>query len=163
MDAIECLKTRRSIRSYERKDIEKELLTEIIDCGRFAPTARNEQPWEFIIVTDKEKLATIGEIAPNGSFIKDASACIVVICKDTKYYLEDGCAATQNILLAAHALGLGACWIAGDKKPYCEDIKKLFNIPKEYKVVSLISLGYPAEKPVAEKRALEEITHWEIF
>lgn len=164
MDAIECLKKRRSIRSYKEKEIPKEVLKEIIDCARLAPTARNEQPWEFIVITEKGTLKKMGDMAPNGSFIKDSVACIAVFCKDAKYYLEDGSAVTTYILLAAHALGIGSCWVAGDKKPYCGRVVDLLNVPEGYKLVSLVSLGYSVEDvKEKEKRDVDEVIHWENF
>jgi nitroreductase len=93
-----------------------------------------------------------------------AKACIAVFCVDTKYYLEDGCAATCNILLAAADLGVGSCWVAGDKKDYCAEIAKLLNVPVAYKLVSLVALGYPESRDsfrIAEKKALKDIIHWE--
>ncbi len=163
MDAIEALRTRRSIRQYIDKEVPKELLETMVDCGRLAATARNEQPWEFIVITDKTLKQKIAETTDHGKFIKDAGACIVVVCKDTKYYLEDGSAATQNILLAGRALGLGTCWVAGDKKAYCDAILKLLNVPSGYKLVSLIAVGYPASTPTPIKRPLNDVLHWEKF
>ncbi|MBW2980949.1 nitroreductase family protein [Candidatus Woesearchaeota archaeon] len=164
MNAIEAIKTRRSVREYSDKEISKEDLKEIIDCARMAATARNIQPWQFVVVQDAVKLAKISELAPNGSFIKGANAAVVVFSEDTKYYLEDGSAAICNVMLAAHALSIGSCWIAGDKKPYCEDIKKLFNAPAEMKLVGMVSLGY-AKEAVAEKekKAVDEVLKWESF
>jgi len=163
MDAIKCIKTRRSITKYKPDKIEKEIIEDIIDCARLAPTANNIQPWEFIVVDNKEIKDQLAEITDYGKFIKEAPVCIVVFCKDTKYYLEDGSAATQNILLAANAYGLGTCWVAGDKKPYADKIRKLLNVPEGYKLISLISMGYPAEKPSPSKRALNEVLHWNSF
>ena len=163
MDCIEALKTRRSIRVYEDKPVPKELLEEIVNCARLAPTAINIQPWEFIVVTDAETRKKIADITDYGKFIAQAPACIAVFCKETKYYLEDGCAATTNLLNAAHALGLGGCWVAGDKKPYCEQIRQLLGVPEGYLLVSLNSIGYPAEKPEKGKRTLSEVLHWEKF
>lgn len=164
MDAIKNLKTRKSVREYKEKEISEGILEELIDCGRLAPTARNEQPWEFIIVKEESVKEEIGNLAPNGSFMKNAPVLIVVFCKETKYYLEDGSVATENILLAAHAKGIGGCWIAGDKKPYCEAVKKLLNVPEEYNLVSMVSLGYPAKEAVSHnKRELQEVLHREIF
>jgi len=163
MDCIEALKTRRSIRVYEDKPVPKELLEEIVNCARLAPTAINIQPWEFIVVTDAETRKKIADITDYGKFIAQAAACIAVFCKETKYYLEDGCAATTNLLNAAHALGLGGCWVAGDKKPYCEQIRQLLGVPEGYLLVSLNSIGYPAEKPEKGKRTLSEVLHWEKF
>jgi len=118
MDAIECLKTRRSVRSFADKEIPANVIEDIIDAGRLAPTANNLQPWEFIVVTDKETRKKIAALTDWGKFIAEAGACIVVLSKDTKYYIEDGSAATQNIMLAAWAHGIGTCWVAGDKKAY---------------------------------------------
>lgn len=163
MDAIEALKTRRSVRVYQQRDVPKELLEQIVDCARLAPTALNLQPWEFVVVTDKAMLRDIARATDHGRFIEDAAACIIVLCRNTKYYLEDGSAATQNILLAAHALGLGACWVAGDKKPYAETIRRMVGAPDGYRLVSLVPVGYPAERPTKPKRPLAEVLHWERF
>lgn len=166
MDNLEILKKRRSIREYSDKAIAKETLEKIVDAARFSPTARNAQPWEFVIITEKATLKKIADLAENGRFLAQATAGIAVFCADGKYYLEDGCAATCNILLAATALGIGSCWVAGDKKPYCNEVAKLFNVPSSYKLVSLVALGYPKSKDsfhIAEKRQLKEIAHWESF
>jgi nitroreductase len=166
MDAQEAIKTRRSIREYKHKPITKEALNTIVDAARLAPTARGVQPWEFIVITTEETLKKIGEIAENGRFVAKAKACIAVFCSDTKYYLEDGCAATQNILIAATALGIGSCWVAGDKKPYCSEISQLLNVPCAFKLVSLIALGYPESNQAFEtkdKRSLNQVMHWEKF
>jgi len=166
MEAMEILKIRRSVRAYKDKPIAKEALEKIVDAGRFAPTARNVQPWEFIVITNPLILKEIAGLAENGRFIASGKACIAVFCSDTKYYLEDGAAATENILLAATSLGIGSCWVAGDKKPYCSRINKLLNTPDSYKLVSLVALGYPESEnsfKAADKRSLEELIHWESF
>jgi nitroreductase len=166
MDALDNLKLRRSVRVYQDKAIPKEIIEKIIDVARFSPTARNVQPWEFVIVTAKETLERIGSLCDNGRFIVQAKACIAVYCSETKYYLEDGCAATQNIMLAAAGLGIGSCWVAGDKKPYCAEVSGVLNVPSSFKLVSLIALGYPHTKEelkAVEKRGLKELMHWERF
>ncbi len=160
-EVIKLLKERRSIRKYQKKEVPENIIEGIIDCARFAPSAINIQPWGFIVITDEEMRKKIADITDYGKFIADAPLCIAVFCKDTKYYLEDGSAATTYILLAAKAYGLGSCWVAGDKKNYASDIRKLLGVPDGYKLVSLISIGYPAENPVKEKRPLEEVFHKE--
>lgn len=166
MDALEVLKKRRSIREYSDKEIPKEILEKIVEAARFAPTARNVQPWEFIVITQAATLKKFSELAENARFLAQAKACIAVFCADTKYYLEDGCSATCNILLAAADLGIGSCWVAGDKKSYCAEIAKLLNVPATSKLVSLVALGYPKSKDsfhMADKRTLKEVVHWEKF
>lgn len=166
MDNLELLKFRRSIRTFSDKQISQVDLEKLIDAARFAPTARNVQPWEFVVVTDKHKLLALSELAENGKFMAQAAAGIAVFCADTKYYLEDGCAVTCSILLAATALGIGSCWVAGDKKPYCQQVDTLLNAPFGMKLISLIALGYPQGKDVfkiAEKRSSRELLHWEKF
>lgn len=166
METIEVIKKRRSIREYNDKAIAEELLKGLVDAARFAPTARGVEPWEFIVITDSDVLKKIAELAENGRFLSDAKACIAVFCKYTKYYLEDGCAATQNILLAAADKGIGSCWVAGDKKPYCSQISKILNVPEGFKLISLVSLGHPASEysfTMKDKRKLDEVFHWEKF
>ena len=163
MECIEALKTRRSVRAYTGEPVSREVIEDIIDCGRLAATAINIQPWEFIVVTDAELLRAIAAATDYGKFIARAAACVVVLSQDTKYYLEDGCNASQNILLAGHAHGLGGCWIAGDKKPYAETVRRMVGAPEGYRLVSLLALGHPAEKPEKAKRPLTELLHWEKF
>lgn len=164
MQTKEILKKRRSIRNFLHKPIPPNIIKELIDCARFAPTAKNIQPWEFVVITKKEILEEIASLAENGRFIKDCYCCIAVFCRQTKYYLEDGCAATQNILLAAEDSGLASCWVAGDKKPYCAQVAELLAVPQEFKLVSLIPLGYTeAKRDSVAKRSLEEMIHWDKF
>lgn len=166
MDNLELLRRRRSIRSFQEKDICRDDLEKIIDCARFAPTARDVQPWEFVVVTDKAKLKKIAELAENGRFISRAAACVAVFCSETKYYLEDGCAATCSLLFAATAMGIGSCWVAGDKKDYCLAVAELVNAPEGARLVSLVALGYPLRDGSftrVQKRQLGELLHWEKF
>jgi len=166
MDAMEAIRARRSTRIYENKPIPKETLEQLVEAARVAPTARNVQPWEFIVITQPETLKKIADLAENGRFLVSAKACIAVFCSDTKYYLEDGCAATENILLAATALGIGSCWVAGDKKPYCSQVNNLLDVPQTFKLVSLVALGYPKSEgsfKITNKRKLDDVIHWDKF
>ncbi len=164
MDAIQCIKTRKSVRQFTHETVAKEVIEDIIDCERLAPTANNVQPWEFVVVTTPEIRERIAEITDYGKFIKEAPVCIIVFSSDTKYYLEDCSAATENILLASRAYGLYGCWVAGDKKPYAEDIRKLLEVPEGYKLISLIPIGHPrGEIPNLVKRTVEDVLHCEKF
>ena len=164
MDALKVLKTRRSIRQYTAETVGKKVLEDLVDCGRLAASARNEQPWEFVVVTAPQTLKKLSELAErNGRFLANTPAAVAVFCKDSAYFLEDGSAATQNILLAACAHGLGSCWIAGDKKPYAEPVRELLGVPAGYKLISLIAIGHAAEQSQKDKRPLNEVLHWEKF
>jgi nitroreductase len=166
VDCIDLIKKRRSVREFDPKPVSRDVLERIIDAARFAPTARGVQPWEFVVITQSAMLKQIGETTDHGRFIAQSAACIAVFSQDTKYYLEDGSAATQNAMLAAAALGVGSCWVAGDKKPYAARINELLGVPPSYKLVSLIALGYPLTAKsfrIVEKRPLANLLHWEKF
>jgi nitroreductase len=159
-----AVKNRISVREYADKPIAKEKIEQIVDAGRLAPTARGEEPWEFIAVTEKKKIQELAALTDHGKFLAGAACALCVFCKETKYYLEDGCAATENLLLAAASLGIGSCWIAGDKKPYGADIAQALSVPPGQKLICLIALGYPKTKPTAhKKRLLHEVLHWEKY
>ena len=163
MDAFEALTTRRSIRRYQPTRVARELLERIVDAGRLAPTARNIQPWEFVVGTEPQARSRLAAIAEYGKFIAQAPACIVVLSKPTKYFLEDGSAATTAICLAARAAGLGSCWVAGDKKPYAPQILAEIGAPADFRLISLVAIGYAAETPTPAKRPLGDVLHWESF
>ena len=163
MDAIDALKTRRSVREYTREPVDTAVIEDLIDCARLAATACNVQPWEFIAITDKQMRKRLADLAPNGPHIAHAPVCIAVVCAEGTYYLEDGAAATQNIMVAAHAHGLGSCWVAGDKKPYAAEVLRLLGVPAGYKLVSLVTVGHAAARPIPTKRPLADVIHWERF
>ncbi|MFB3776238.1 MAG: nitroreductase family protein [Bryobacteraceae bacterium] len=163
MDAIEMLKTRRSVRAYQNRPVPRELIEDIVDCGRLAASANNVQPWEFVVVTEAAVRGRLAAVTDHGKFIAEAPVCIVVLCRDSKYYLEDGSAATENILLAARAHGLGSCWVAGDKKPYAPNICTIVGAPQGFRLVSLVAVGYPAEQAEKPKRPLADMLHWEKY
>jgi len=166
MAGLDLFRKRRSVRVFLEKPVAKSVLEDIVDAARLAPTARNVQPWEFIVVTGKGLLKDIAAITDHGKFIANAAACILVFCADTKYYLEDGCAATENMLLAAAASGLGSCWVAGDKKDYSGRINSLLSVPGSFKLVSMVAVGYPLageQKDPIPKRGLAEVIHWDKF
>lgn len=162
MDALEAIARRRSVRRYKADPVSQELIEKVVDAGRRAPTARNEQPWEFVVVTDPQVRSTLAGICDYGRFIKESPVCIVTFCRDTKYYLEDGCAAIENMLVAAEALGLGTCWVAGDKKAYAPTIAEKLGVPGGQRLIGLVALGYAADSGQAtSKRPLKEVLHME--
>ncbi len=165
MDAMDALRGRRSIRSYSTEPVEWEKVEAAVDAARLAATGRGVEPWEFVVVTDARVRGQIAALCDYGKYLAQAPVCIVVLCRDTKYYLEDGSAATQNLMVAAFAQGLGSCWVAGDKKPYAKKIVRLVGAPEQYKLVSTVALGYPADNhpPRRVKRSLQDVLHREKF
>lgn len=163
-DMTRVIKARRSIRKFQAKPVSEDVVRDILDCARLAPTARNVQPWMFGAVTRADLRRQISELAPYGKFIKDAPVCFAVFCKaDAKYLLEDGCAATMNILLACSAHGIASCWVAGHKKPYVEDVRKLLNVPETYALISLTAAGYSDEEPDIKKKPLEDVMFFDRY
>lgn len=163
MDALTALRARKSIRKYDSRPVSREALENMIDCARLAPSANGVQPWEFIVVTERPMLDRLAEINAFGKFLNEATAAVVVLSRDVKYYLEDSCAAVHALMVAATAQGLGTCWIAGDKKPYADDIRRLVGAPEGLKLVATIAVGHPAEDPARDKRPLSEVLHWERY
>ena len=152
------IKERRSIRKFNREPISQDIIRDILDCARMAPTARNVQDWLFGVVTDKKILDQISQMAQYGKFIKNAAACFAVFYDgNAKYFLEDGCAATMNILLSCSAHGIASCWVAGHKKNYAQSVKELLNVPGSYTLISLVPAGYSEEKPSVKKKPLDDL------
>lgn len=160
MDAIECMKTRRSIRAFLDHPVPRAVVEDIVDCGRLAATAINIQPWVFIVVEEPLLRKQIADVTDYGKFIAQAPVCIAVFCSNVKYFLEDGSAATQNILNAARAHGLGSCWVAGHQKKYAGKVREILGVPDSHVLVSLVALGRAAEDPRPEKKTLAEVLHW---
>jgi nitroreductase len=158
MEIIDLLCTRRSIRKYTPKLVSEELVSEILKAGMYAPSARNQRPWHFIIVRDKETLKAITHVHPFSGMLTQASLAIVV-CVDLDleesegYWVQDCAAATQNILLAAHSLGLGSVWLGvHPREERSKGLKELFKLNDRIMPFSIVSIGYPAEeKPLPDR------------
>ena len=161
MDTLEAIRNRRSIRRYKNEVIPKADLETIVDAGRLAATGSNQQPWDFIVVTAKPMIANL---KVSGAWIEHASAVIVVVMDPkSRWWVEDGAAAIENMLLASTALGYGSCWVEGDALPYEDVIKPLLGIPADRRVMALIPIGIPAETPNPRKKPLKEVLHWEKY
>ena len=161
MDTLEAIRNRRSVRKYKNGLIPKEGLETIVDAGRLAATGSNRQPWDFIVVTERPMISNFKVTC---SWIESASA-VVVVAMDPKsrWWIEDGAAAIENMLLASTALGYGSCWVEGDALPHEELIKSLLGIPADRRVMALIPIGIPAEGPKPRKKPLKQVLHWERF
>jgi len=173
LDVFEAIKSRRSTRAYTSDEISDETVKRLIDAARWAPSAGNIQPWEFVIVRDPVTKRRLSAAALDQKFIEEAPV-VIVVCADKNrsgwrygrrgmslYCLQDTAAATQNMLLTACALRLGACWIGAFRE---EEVERILKTPKAVRPVAIVPVGHPAEIPSApQKRSIEEITHYESF
>ncbi len=162
MDLFQAIENRHSVRAYNTRPIDRVTIEKIVAAGQRAPSACNIQPWEFIAITDPAQRKRIAEVAEYGQFIATAALCIAVFCKSGKWTIEDGSAATENILLAATALGLASCWVGGDNPRNQKGIPPILNVPAGYTLVSLIAIGHTdtaATSPA--RRPLNQVLHWE--
>ncbi len=151
MDALNAIFSRRSIRLYTSKQVSRDALTDILKAGMCGPSAGNERPWHFIVLTDRAILDEIPKFHPFAAMLKHATIAVLV-CGDTRLEKQRGCwvldcaVATQNMLLAAHAKGLGAVWCGVyPDEDRAAKLKKLLNLPEHVNPFSLVPLGFPAE------------------
>jgi len=173
LDVFEAIKTRRSIRAFTREEVSDREIETILDAARWAPSAGNIQPWIFIVVKNPETKRRLSRAALDQFFIAEAPV-VIVVCADQErsgmgygtrgislYCIQDTAAATQNLLLATHALGLGACWVGAFDE---EEVKLILRIPEGVRPVAIVPIGHPAEKPrMISKRSLSEIVRRETF
>ena len=151
MDAMDAILSRRSIRQYTAQPVSQEVLDALLKAAMSAPSAGNEQPWQFVVITNRQLLDEVPRVHPHSHMIKQASAAILV-CGDTRlerykgFWVQDCSAATQNILIAANAKGLGAVWLGiYPIQDRVAGIQKLFGLPDHVIPLSLIPIGHPAE------------------
>jgi nitroreductase len=163
MEFIDVIKSRSSIRSYDKKEIDDEKINYVLECARLAPSWVNKQCWHFIVVRDNKNIKNISNATLINRWLRNAP-CIIVACADPKksgthnnmnYFLVDVAIAMEHLILAATDLGIGTCWIGefNEKK-----IKKILGVPDKIKVVALSPLGYPASNKRIIARATKIIT-----
>jgi len=160
MDILELIKTRRSIRKYTPGSITEQEINKILEAGRWAPSADNSQPWKFIVLRDPERRKRLAEILTWGNFLSQAALGIAVTINPeaSECPIQDGAAATQNMLLEAHSLGFGACWIGTYDSGYEASARKVLNLPEGERLLSIIAIGQPAETPQGMRVRLAELT-----
>ena len=165
MDAMEAILSRRSIRRYTSKPVPEELIKELLEAAMSAPSASNQQPWQFVIIDDRRILDEIPKFHPYASMLKEAPLAIAV-CGDESlatmsgYWVQDCSAATQNILIAANAKGLGAVWLGVyPREERAKTAQKLLGLPEHVVPLCFISIGYPAEEKPPSNRYDESRVH----
>jgi len=168
MDVFEAISKRRSIRKYQNVPVEQEKINVLLEAARLGPSAANIQPCHFIVVTDPVMRASLRE-AYGAEWFGQAPV-VIVVCANTKeawkrrdgenYWIVDGGISMQNIVLMATELGLGTCWIAALDEG---KLRKVLNIPKDFKVIAMTPVGYPAEEkpPATDRKPLESMLHKE--
>jgi nitroreductase len=164
---IDAILKRRSIRRYRTGTVDKSEIMELLIAGMYAPSARNQQPWHFLVIRDRPVLEQIMSVHPYASMLSGAALAILVCGDETLelsrgYWSVDCAAATQNILLAAHAVGLGAVWLGVyPREERQEAIREIFGLPSYIHPFSLVSLGHPAEEKPLPDRVKEDRVHWD--
>jgi nitroreductase len=147
-ERLKIIFSRRSIRRYTDRPVSEEDVTSLLEAGMAAPSASNRKPWYFVTVTDKETLQTLADSHPYGKMLASAALSIAV-CGDpaiSDWWVQDCTAATENILIAVAGLGLGAVWLGCHGKSERERaVRKTLGIPENIGVLSLLSIGHPAE------------------
>ena len=173
LDFFKAIKERRSIRFFTAEAVSDDAVKQLIDVARYAPSAGNTQPLELVVVRNQKIKQLLTIAASNQIFIKTAPV-VFVVCTDVTrsrmgyggrgeklYSIQDTAAATENILLAAHELGLATCWIGAFNE---EAVADAIKAPKNTRPVAIIPVGHPAEKPLAPKRkAVGDFVHYETF
>ena len=163
MDAIEAIMTRRAQRAFGPGPVESEKLKQVVDAGRHAMSARNLQPWQFLIIRDRERLREIGALCTTGRFVSDAPAAVVVL-KDTNNvrWADIDCAqAVQNMATAGWSLGLGTCWVGNFDG---QKIGQLLGVPAEWAIFMILAFGYPSTANPPQSRPLKprrDVLHYE--
>ena len=160
MEIFDCIESRRSVRKYDKKDIPDEMIAEILTGGTYAPSAGNIQEWEFIVVKDKEKKRKLSEASLKQSQLIEAPVVIVVLANLEKigekykergkqvYSLQDTAACVQNMLLVAHDLGLGACWIGAFDE---DEVGNVVEIPDKFRVTAMVTVGFSVSYEKTQK------------
>lgn len=166
---LDIIKARGSIRSYKDKPIPKHALLDILEAARMAQSAANRQPWEFIVVTDPAIKKKLVQAVGHQSFVGEAAAVLICLANPEESasvgpfegFLIDLAIAIENMVLTAWDLGIGSCWIGA----YTEQkVKELLGVPRNLRVVSLLTLGYPDERAGHKYRKdLDEIVHYQKY
>ena len=161
MDALEAIRRRRSVRKYTGDPIPRADLETIVDAGRLAATGGNRQPWDFVVVTERD---LIDELKVAAAWMDKAGAIVaVVVDPSTRWWVEDASAAIENMLIASTALGYGSCWLEGWTLPHEEAFKALLGVPEGKRLLTLIPIGVPVSWPTREKKPLEAVIHWQRY
>lgn len=161
-DVFDAVRTVLAVREYEDRPVPDEVLRRIVDAGRLTASARNAQPWHFVVVRDREGLRKLGSLVRTGPYTANAAAAIVVACERNPYAMSDATRAIQSMILVAWGEGVGSNWTGFGG---IEGVRKELGIPEELDVLAVMPLGYPKRKVVGRKnrKRLSEVASAERF
>ena len=166
MDLYNGLLTRRSVRKYAKRHVENELITKVLKAAMYAPSSNNTQPWHFLVSRDKDIFKKFIDVHPYAKMLLEADCGVLVLRNRNLQYNEgygttDCSAATQNLLLAAHSLGLGTCWIGTyPRENRIEFLRKAYKLPDHLEPFAVVSLGWPERESVQPDRFDESRIIW---
>ncbi|NPD89721.1 MAG: hypothetical protein HGN29_13500 [Asgard group archaeon] len=165
-DALNLLKTRRSIRKYKNTPIEEEKIQKCLEAARWAPSASNKQPWEFLIVTDETIRMKLSELHPYAKFVAESPVVFIPLTNPEihqKYHMSDTALATMQYMIEAHSIGLGTCWAGVIGTPMEQEMKELLGIPAHLNILGLVATGYANEEPTRGRKNLDDLVHYERY
>jgi nitroreductase len=164
MDTFEAIRRRRTTRTFLPTKVSEAIIGKILEAGRLTPSARNLQPWHFVVIQDSSMLKQLGTLCTTGRFIEHASCAIAVVTNPTNSWHEiDGARAVQSMELAGWNEGVGTCWIGNMER---DRIKELLAIPQGLHLLTILPFGYPAETDAPRRRTKKrpnEVCHWGRF
>lgn len=165
MKVYQCIRARLTVRSFRPDPIPEPVIRRMLQAARWAPSARNRQPWQLIVIRQPETLQRIGQIASSGAFIAHAPLAIAIVMQPAGRPELDAGRALQQMELTAWDAGIGAC-IAGIRGNENAQVKQLLNIPDDQELITVMAFGYPAPEAAAAtklRKPLSEIAHSETF
>ena len=169
MEVKDAIRERRSVRAYQSRAVPDDKLMNVLEAARLAPSAGNRQAWKFVVVKDAAKRKAIARAAANQYFVGEAPVVIAAVALQpdrimscgVPSYAVDLAIAVDHMTLVAVDEGLGTCWIGAFSQ---EEVRQILNVPKQYKVVALLPLGFPADRPGPKlRKSLEEIVSYDTF
>lgn len=171
MDALKTILERRSVREYTDKQVPDEVIENLLRAGMYAPSAHNSQPWEFLVMRDHDMKKAVSSIGRYWGMLKNAPLGILVMANlngykgsDSAFFAQDCSAATENILLAAHAQGLGGVWLGlYPKQELMKGVRAVYGIPEHIIPFSMVSLGYPAEEKFPHRTFHADKVHYDKY
>jgi len=165
MEVYDCIRSRLTVRNFKPDPVPDWVLTKMLRAARWAPSARNRQPWHFVVVRIRERLAELGRIASTGSFIAEAPLAIAVVMENANRPELDAGRALQQMELAAWSEGVGGC-VAGIRGEESQRVKELLEIPNEMELITVMAFGYPTDSAKSggkRRKPLSQIAHNERF